>query len=317
MTATAHHPQALDLALPWQTDAQQEEKFKRTLKRLLIPLLLLFIVIPWLPTFDREYEDRELDIVKTKIVLEPLVVEPEPTPVPEVRKPEPAAAPKPKPLQKESAKPSDAKPVAKEKKKRNVAQEQGLVALSSQLNSLRQSLDLTKLQKKNVSTSRAGKVARANSTVLGADKLTQKSEGIVVDDALMKNENVALAAHESTKLDGFIDDGSPAVDISNFYSDLKGQRSDESIRRVFEAGKSRAYMYYLRELRENPGLAGTFVFEVVIEPSGRISALKLLSSELNAPGLESQILESVKRLNFGAEEVSPRKLKYKFNFLPS
>jgi len=315
MSVAGQYPLALDLALPWQTDANQEEKFKRTLKRLLIPLLLLFLTIPFLPTFDLEYEEREIDIVKTKILLEPVIIEPEPTPVPEVKRPKPKS--QPKPLQKDAAKPKKSTSIVKEEKKRNVAKEQGLTALSSQLSSLRQSLDLTKLQKKNVSSSQGGKIARADRTVLGEDILTQKSEGIVVDDSLMKNENVALAVHESTRLDGFIDDGAPSVDSANFYSGLKGQRSDESIRRVFEAGKSRAYMYYLRELRANPGLAGTFVFEVVIEASGQISDLNMVSSELNAPALESRILNSVKNLDFGAQDVSPRKLKYKFNFLPS
>lgn len=316
MTTAYADPQALDLVLPWQIDKEQEEKFKRWLKRVLVVLLVIFLIIPWLPVPDLEYEDKESDIVKTKIVLQPVIVEPEPTPVPVAPKPKPVTPPEPKPLQKKSE-PKDTAPVVKEPKKRDIAKEQGLTAISSQLNSLRQSLDLTKLKKKNVSTSKGGKIARADSTVLGQDNLSQKSEGIVVDDDLMKNENIALAVHESTKLDGFVEAGNPSADSSNFYSDLKGRRSDESIRRVFEAGKSKAYMYYLRALRDNPGLAGTFLFEVVIEPNGRISDIKMVSSELNAPNLESKILNSVKGLNFGVEDVSPRKLKYKFNFLPS
>ncbi|WP_086932167.1 AgmX/PglI C-terminal domain-containing protein [Agarilytica rhodophyticola] len=316
MTAAYMSPQALDLVLPWTIDREQEEKFKRSLKRVLIVLLVIFLIIPWLPVPDLAYEESESDIVKTKIVLEPVIVEPEPTPVPVAPTPRPAPPAEPKPVQKKTE-PKEAKPVTKEPKKRDIAKEQGLTAISSQLNSLRQSLDLTKLKKKNVSTSTGGKIARADSTVLGQDNLSQKSEGIVIDDNLMKNENIALTVHESTKLDGFIDEGAPSADSSNFYSDLKGRRSDESIRRVFEAGKSKAYMYYLRALRDDPGLAGTFLFEVVIEPNGRISDIKMVSSELNAPSLESKILDSVKKLNFGAEDVSPRRLKYKFNFLPS
>lgn len=311
-------PLALDLELPWQSDHHQEKKFQRILQRILIVLLLLFIIIPWLPVFQKEYEERKIDIVKTEIVLTPIVVTPEPTPV---QAPQPAKAkPKEKPVtaQKVAPKPADPKVAVKEEKKQSVAKEQGLTQISSQLDSLRQSLDLTKLQKKNVSTSDSGKVARADSTVLGTSSLTQKGAGIKVDDTMMRSENVALAAHESTKMDGFMgDDSASGTDSSDFYSDLKGRRSDESIRRVFEAGKSKAYMYYLRALRETPGLSGTFVFEVVIEPNGKISGLKMVSSELDAPDLESKILDNIKQLDFGAQDVAPRRLTYKFNFLPS
>ncbi|MFL0802837.1 MAG: AgmX/PglI C-terminal domain-containing protein [Agarilytica sp.] len=310
----ASYPYALDLQLPWQEDAVQKEKFKRILKRMLIPLLLFLLIMPWLPTVEKDYEERELDIVKTKIMLEPLVVEPVATPTPV-----PKAKPKPvqQPLQKESKKPLTAKQKEKEKKKKSVAEAQGLTALSSELNALRQSLDLTKLQKKNVSTSESGKIARADSTVLGEDKLNQKSEGIKVDDSMMKNQNVALAAHKSATLDGFVDDGAPAVDSENFYSDLKGVRSTESIRRVLEAGKSRSSVHYQRALRQDADLSGVLVFELVIEANGTISHLELISSEFNSPELEKKILATIKKLMFDAEDVSPRKIVYKFNFLPS
>lgn len=316
MTALAYNlPQALDLRLPWEEDQQQEEAFKRWLKRVLIPLLLLFFIVPWLPTFDT-FKERESTIIKTEIVLEQLEEpEPEPTPPPK-KKPKPKQEPKPEPLAKKPEKPKKVDPV-KQQKKKEVAKEQGLTEISSQLSSLRQSLDMTKLQQKNVSKSTGGKVARADSTVLAEDALTQKSEGIVVDDNLLKDKKVALAAHQSTKMDGFVDDGDATSNAANFYSDLRGQRSIESIRRIMEAGKSKAYMYYLRELKNKPELEGTFIFELVIQPDGSVTGLKVVSSELGAPDLEKKILSVVQALDFGAEDVSARSLKYKFTFLPN
>ncbi len=314
MSAATHYPLAIDLQLPWQEDEAQREKFKRTLKRFLIPLLFLFIVIPWLPAPEIEYEERELDIVKTKIVLEPVVIEPEATPVPVRPKLKPKL--KPKPLQKKPAKPKSAAQKAKDKKKKEVAEQAGVQALAEQLSSLQQ-LDFTALNKKNVSTSQGGEIARADSTVLGEDKLTQKSTGIKITDDLMKSENVALAAHTTTTQDGFIDDGAPVSDSENYYSDLSSIRSVESIRRVIEAGKSRANLYYQRALRENESLAGVFVFEMTIEPDGKVSKLNVVSSERLAPDLEKKILEVIRALDFGTEEVSAQKVQYKFNFVPS
>ena len=314
MTVAAY-PYAIDLQLPWQEDEQQNARFKRLLKRLLIPLLLLLFILPWLPTVEPEYEERELDIVKTEIVLDPVIIEPEATPEPIAPKQKPK--PVDQPLQKKAEKPKTTQQKEKEKKKQTVAESQGLTAISSELNSLRQSLDLTKLQKKNVSTSKGGEIARSDATVLGEDQLTQKSQGIVVDDSVMKRENVALAAHQSTSVDGFVDDGAPISDSSNFYSNIQGTRSTESIRRVLEAGKGRAYMDYQRALRDSPGLAGVLVFELVIEASGEVSKLTLVSSELAMPALEKKILAHIQKLSFGAEDVSPRKVQYKFNFLPN
>lgn len=314
MSVAADYPYAIDLKLPWQEDEIQKAKFKRILKRLLIPLFILFLVIPWLPAPDIAYEERELDIVKTKIVLEPVVIEPEATPEPVRPRLKPKV--KPKPLQKKPSKAKTAAEKAKDKEKKKVAEQAGVEALAEQLSSLQQ-LDFTALNKKNVSTSKGGEIARADSTVLGEDKLTQKSQGIKIDDDMMKRENVALAAHESTTLDGFIDDGAPSSDSENYYSDLKSIRSVESIRRVLEAGKSRANLYYQRELRNNPSLAGVLVFDMVIEPGGKVSNLKVVSSELDFPELEKKILDVVRNLDFGAEDVSPRKIQYKFNFVPS
>ena len=264
-------PLALDLHLPWDNDPAQDEKFKLWLKRALVVCLLLFLVVPFLPVFDKQYEQPETEIIKTQIILDPVIVEPEPAPEP----------PKPKPLEKKKQKAPKLEPVEPKpapagtpppQTKENLAEEQGLSGLSDQLSALRQSMDLTRLQKKNVTESESGKVMRATKTVLGQDNLSRKSEGIVVDESLMNEQAVALAMHESTKLDGFIGGGGDAEgDNTRFYSNIRGQRSDESIRRVFEAGKSRVYMFYMRELRESPGLAGTFVFEVVIQPSGHIS----------------------------------------------
>ena len=133
----------------------------------------------------------------------------------------------------------------------------------------------------------------------------------------MQDAALELVAHKSTKLDGFIEPEENTQQSASFYSNIKGQRSAESIRRVLEGGKSKAYSYYLRSLRNRPDLSGTLVFEVVIEPDGNISRLHLISSELNTPELEQKILASVKSLHFGAKDVEARKITYKFNFLPS
>eukprot|EP01026_Neomeris_dumetosa_P062032 TRINITY_DN58631_c1_g1_i5.p1 TRINITY_DN58631_c1_g1~~TRINITY_DN58631_c1_g1_i5.p1 ORF type:complete len:147 (+),score=2.49 TRINITY_DN58631_c1_g1_i5:392-832(+) len=133
---------------------------------------------------------------------------------------------------------------------------------------------------------------------------------------MMKSDSVALAKHQSTKLDGMIDDSAPFIDGENYYTDLKGRRSTESIRRVIENGKGRAYHIYQRELRDNSNLMGVVSFKIVIEPSGKVSDILLVSSELNHPDLNRRILDILKQLDFGAEDVQQTTVGWKINFLP-
>lgn len=323
MTAAVYDPQALELKLPWVIDQEQEDRLKRWIKRILIPLLLLLFLVPWLPTLEPEYVEPDSDAKKTKIVLKPVVIE---TPVPEPVKPKatpkPEPTPKPKPVSTpppEAPKkaPESAKPPKSDKKK-DVAEAAGLKGLSDQLGAMR-NMNLKTLQNKNVTTSNSGQVRQATKSTLG-ENINRRSQGVDLEDVQMSDESIQLAMHKSTKMDGFVSGagGSPdGSESSKYYSAIKGQRSDESIRRVMEAGKGKAYLFYQRELRRDPGLAGTFVFELVIDPDGSVSSLKLVSSELGNSDLDQQILETVRQFNFGAKDVSPRTLQYKFNFIPS
>lgn len=307
--------QAFDLVLPWEEDAAQEEKFKRLLKRALALFLLLLLILSFMPQIETVYEEPEDAVVKTKIILEPKVVE-----VPRVEeKPKVVEREKPKP--KELPRPKAEAPAVAatpEETKEDFVAAQGLEGLSSQLGSLRSSLDLTRLQNKNVSTSNAGQVEHSAKQVLGKDAQTRVGTGIEVDDADMRAEAVALAEHNSLVVEGVLPGGSPGGSSRAAYGSYKaGLRDMESIRRTLEHTKSRVYAMYQKALQENPDLAGKFTFKLVIEPSGEVSQLVLISSELGLEQLEQNILEKIRQVNFGAKEVAATSVEYKFVFLPS
>lgn len=311
--------QAFDLVLPWEEDLAQEEKFKRLLKRILL-LFLLFLLIMWfMPPIEKAYEPEE-EIVKTKIVLEPKVVE-----VPRVEEPKPKVVERepPKPKPKEAPRPKAEVPVVAaqpdpQETKEDFAAAQGLEGLSSQLGSLRSSLDMTRLQNKNVSTSSAGQVEHSAKQVLGKDAVTRVGTGIDVNDSDMRAEAVALAEHSSLVVEGVLPGGQPGGSSRAAYGSYKaGLRDMESIRRTLEHTKSRVYTMYQKALQDNPELAGKFTFKLVIEPSGEVSQVVLISSELGLEQLEQRILEKIREVNFGAKEVAATSVEYKFVFLPS
>jgi hypothetical protein len=321
--STSVHPFALELQLPWHADAEREEAFKKILKKTLIPLLILFLLVPWLSQIEEDYVPDETR-VETKILLDPPkpipppppVVQEKPKPVP-VEPPKVAEQPKPKTSPKADDRP---KPVAKAPTvdtKTSVAKSQGLTELSSQLKSLRGSLDMAKMQNKNVSTNTGGTVAASDRSVLGAENIVRKSDGIVVDEEIMKGDLVALAEHQSTEVEGVVGGDSLVNSQYSHLSNQSGKRDMESIRRTLEQTKSSVYTLYQRALLENPDLAGKFTFSIVIEPNGSISNLKMVVSELGISELEESILARIKQVNFGAKDVSPTVIEYKFVFLPS
>jgi len=319
--STAMYPLALELNLPWDVDENQEQKFQRTLKRLLIPLLVLFILIPWLPVFDLSYVEQESDEVVTTVMLKPLEQVAPPVPEKKVETVKPKAAAKTNPDQPlpspKMAHMKEQKVKTKQDSENAMKQSQGLNELSSQLSALRGSLDIARLQTRNVTTSTQGEVKRNSREFLGKDGAVKRSDGIDVDENLLVSNNAGLAAYESTSIDGLGLGDAPVSTLASHSSFKQGQRDMESIRRTLERTKSSVYSLYQQALLENPELAGKFTFKLIIEPDGSISNLSLLASELGLSELETNILERIRGVNFGAKEVSPTVVEYKFVFLPS
>ena len=97
----------------------------------------------------------------------------------------------------------------------------------------------------------------------------------------------------------------------------KASRSIEEIKLVFERNKGAIYAIYNRALREDPALQGKVVLELTIAPSGAVSALRLVSSELKAEELERKLLARIRSFDFGAKDVEVMVVTWPVDFLPS
>jgi hypothetical protein len=94
-------------------------------------------------------------------------------------------------------------------------------------------------------------------------------------------------------------------------------RTDEEIQIVFDKYKAALYRLYNSELRKNPTLRGKMILRITIEPGGEVSACTMQSNELASTELVSQILERVKKFNFGPKENVPKTtILYPIDFLP-
>ena len=95
-------------------------------------------------------------------------------------------------------------------------------------------------------------------------------------------------------------------------------RTDEEIQIVFDRHKASFYRLYNRELQNNPKLQGQMVLRLTIEPDGSVSMCVLQSSDMDAPNLAAQVVDRVRKINFGAKEgVQTVTISYPIDFLPA
>jgi len=95
-------------------------------------------------------------------------------------------------------------------------------------------------------------------------------------------------------------------------------RTDEEIQIVFDKYKAALYRLYNAELRKDPTLRGKMILRITIEPGGEVSSCTVQSNDLASEELVSQVVERVKKFNFGAKEkVSKITILYPIDFLPA
>ncbi len=97
----------------------------------------------------------------------------------------------------------------------------------------------------------------------------------------------------------------------------KASRAIEDVRLVFERNKGSIYAIYNRALRDEPGLQGKVVLKLTIAPSGGITDLRIVSSELKMPDIEAKLLARIRTFDFGAKDVNEMVVNYPLDFLPS
>lgn len=95
-------------------------------------------------------------------------------------------------------------------------------------------------------------------------------------------------------------------------------RTDEEVQIVFDRYKAALYRIYNQELRKDPTLRGKILMRISIEPDGTVSLCKVESTDLASPVLVENIVERIKKFNFGPKEgVQKMTILYPIDFLPA
>jgi len=322
------------VAMPWDVDLAEDRRFKKFILHglgiCLLFCLLVFLLpkqaIPPVITQENKQEFARL-IIEEKIIpkvpdrVEP-VIEKKKEPkiaAPKTEKPKPAIT-KPKPTI-TKPKPKLNKPVVNQAELKAQAREKaanaGLLAMSDQLSSLRQTtrqsanrVNIDKLKTGQVTASRREvlTVTSVNNNLSGGAGITQQDQEKITSLEDRAYQQIAVSASSVEAISQDFSAQSEGGDLQ--------KRSADEVRRVMDANKGAIYAVYNRVLRKDPNIEGAFSFRMVIEPSGKIATVELVSSELNNASLEKRLLSRIRMIKFEAADVSQTQVNYSFDFLP-
>ncbi len=304
-----------DLILPWASTEQEDSRFRKILRNSLLVFVALAITIPLLPVPEITREQKETIPPQLARVLlekqelpkpEPVKPKPKPKEKKKIEKKKEIVKPKPKPKPKPQ-------PVDLVKQAKETAAVSGVLAFQDDLADMRDSVDVDSLSKKNLSRGEA-EAAKVERSII-TSKAKSTSGGIQTAALSRDTGGSALSGKETTKVNSPIDQLSKKRG-ANSGSAAAGGRSDEAIRRIMDKNKGAIFAIYNRALRKDPTLQGKYVFEMLIEPNGSISDVKLLSSDLSNDALVRKILSRIKLIRFPAEQVIKTRVNYSFDFLP-
>lgn len=93
-------------------------------------------------------------------------------------------------------------------------------------------------------------------------------------------------------------------------------RSSGEVRSVLSSKESAVTFIYNKHLRSDPLLSGTVVIEMVIQPSGRVSDVRIIDSNTMNPAFDLELAANVETWRFGAvdEDEGPLPVTYPFVF---
>lgn len=131
----------------------------------------------------------------------------------------------------------------------------------------------------------------------------------------------SLAGRQAGNLSGRSDIGGGLKKGGKFEGggvEYQKTRSKESVKEVINSHRGSIDFIYRKALRENPSLRGVIVFELTISPNGSIISAKIVSSNVNDPSFEEQVLKRIQTWKFPPHPSNENTvIKYPLEFSPA
>jgi len=309
--------------LPWSTGAEQDTKFRKSVRAAMAAMLVLALVIAVLPVPKNDpTQVQEVPKRLAKLVLDrpkppppPPVVEkaPEQKPEPVEQKQAKEEPPKPKP----KPEPVPEKQVDKTEQAREKAKVAGLLPFAQQLAALRDDKAIERLDKTQVAGKVEGTTPLAERSLITSRVGT--SSGGINTAALSRNTGGGgIGDRATTKVESPVESLAMAGGAAQRTGESnKSARSREEIERVFDVNKGSIYALYNRALRQNPALQGKLVLKLTIEADGHVSACEVVSSELGDKELEQKLVQRVLLFQFEKRDVERITTTKPIDFFPA
>jgi TonB family protein len=256
-------------------------------------------------------------------VLEKPAPIPPPPPVVAPEKPEPVVDKRPEPVA-PTEKAVESKPKSLPDRKtsaREKAGRAGLLPFADQLAELRDNEALNSITSGGTSyTGAVGNAPRVERSLI-TSKVGVGSGGINTAGYSRNTGGSGLGGRATTQVaSGVAALGGGGAGASGDDGSGDGQRasrSREEIEMVFDQNKGAIYALYNRALRSNPALQGKLVLKLTIEPSGKVSDVKVVSSELGDEELERKLVQRIRMFSFLSKDVPPVTTTKPIDFFPA
>ncbi len=300
--------------LPW-TETDYDRRFRIILLFSLLLCTIIGAIVPFLPRPG--VKQQELQQISPRLAKLIMLKKQEPKPIIAERIKRENVAKK-KPLKKKTAqkkKSAKKRSVDKTVQARKQAQSSGLLAMQDELADLRDSFDVSTLKNHRPQQNKGKIRSQPEPAAILSAAASKGSHGI--NTRRFKHNisgNQALAARHRSKVESALTN---SEDVPKPRAGHKANRSQEEIELVFQRNKGAIYSLYNRALRRDPTLQGKVLLELTIAPSGRITHIRILSSELAAPKLEKRLLSRINLFHFPARDVDTVTVTYPIDFLPS
>lgn len=301
--------------LPWAINKEQQDRYNKILRwsvSSIIVLIFLFAILP-LPEIEKPKSEDPDRLVK----LIPKVEIP-PPPIPKVRPVQKKVKPKPKVKAKKDPIKTAAKPKkapVKTKSAKEVAANSGLLAMKDDLADLKNDASTKTLGERSLN--RKGSQGKSVQRSLVTKNYGSSSGGINTASLSKDTGGNGLGGRSAGKVAGVPGIGGSGSGSGSGTGDGYGKsRDEEKIQITFDRNKSSLFTIYNRELRKDASLQGKVVLDITIAPSGKVTHCRIVSSELGNSDLEGKIVQRVKLINFGAEDVPPFTFTYPIDFYP-
>jgi TonB family protein len=307
--------------LPWSVSEEEQQRFRRILKRSLIVFLLFGLAMPFLPVPKVVREQVvELPPRLAKLLLERQAPPPPPPKAAEPESPKPAEPKKAEPKKPEPRKTPE-KDLAAARAK---AERSGLLAFRDELADLRATVAPDKLETKTalakgpVPGPGPGGPGKGAERALITSNATRGSGGINTASLSRDTGGGGLGGSAgNTRVGSPVGGGGGGGGSVSRGGGGKASRSLEDIKLVFDRNKGSIYTIYNRALREDPTLQGKVLLKLTIAPSGQVTDCQIVSSELKAPELERKLLARIRQWDFGGKDVEVMVVTWPVDFLPS